>query len=233
MAGTSVVEAVSRVMKLLSGLALLTAGSLLWNASWQRWAGVCGRGPETALCTQRQDHRFDFLPPGEPWEPLGTTARLGGSALLVLAGALLLLTIALAGRRIGPVLVAVVTALAFASQGIGILRSDEAGMAVDPDLPALTQTGWLLGPVVLLVWLAVVTRGWDRASAIVLLMGSPIVAYLSYAMGSFDAGPWWEAIMGSWIALAGVCLLVAATRGGSQRPAIRQAEVSSEPIAAM
>jgi hypothetical protein len=46
----------------------------------------------------------------------------------------------------------------------------------------------------------------------------PIVAYFSYAMGSYDSRPWWEAISGAIMAAAALCLLVAAgVRGRAQR----------------
>ncbi len=41
-------------------------------------------------------------------------------------------------------------------------------------------------------------------------MSMPIVAYFSYAIGSYDSRPWWEAISGAIMAAAALCLLVAA-----------------------
>ena len=38
----------------------------------------------------------------------------------------------------------------------------------------------------------------------------PIVAYFSYAIGSYDTRPWWEAISGAITAVAALCLFMAA-----------------------
>ena len=43
-----------------------------------------------------------------------------------------------------------------------------------------------------------------------LVLAMPMVAYFSYAIGSFDARPWWEAISAALMAAAALCLLVAA-----------------------
>ena len=39
-------------------------------------------------------------------------------------------------------------------------------------------------------------RGWPLAAAIALILAAPLVAAVSYAIGPFDAQPWWEAVPG-------------------------------------
>ena len=69
---------------------------------------------------------------------------------------------------------------------------------------------WLLVPPVLLVRFAVAARGWALAAAVWLVLATPLVAAFSYAVGPYDAQPWWEAISGLLTATAGLCLLGAA-----------------------
>jgi hypothetical protein len=205
---------VLRVLRMLTGLALVAAGVLLWVASSQRWSGFCpwGGDPGTRACDLRQDHRYDFLLPADPWIPVGSSAELGGAALLVVAAALLPATWALRGRRPGLLLTAMAAAcvLAYASIGLATLRSGLTGQVVEPGSPGLAFAGWLLAPTVLLGTLVVLARGWARAAAVLLILGSPMVAMVSYAIGSFDAAPWWEATMGVLLGGAGTCLVVAA-----------------------
>ncbi|MCZ2828980.1 hypothetical protein O2W14_09065 [Modestobacter sp. VKM Ac-2986] len=209
---------------------LLTAsGGLLFAASWQRWAGACPwRGDrETPECTTRMDHLYDFLPPAEPWVPAGTAAQLAGASLLVLAAALLALPWALTGRGPGPgtvtALVAVV--LVMTDVGLATLRSGLDGAVVSPLLPDVVSWSWVFVLPVLVGCLGVLSRGWAAgAAAVLLVLASPLVAYLSYAIGPFDAQPWWEAISGLLTCGAGACVLVLATR----RPA-RGREAVLEP----
>jgi hypothetical protein len=78
---------------------------------------------------------------------------------------------------------------------------------------------WLIGPPVLLVSFAIGARGWARAASVLLVLASPLVASLTYAIGDYDARPWWEAVSGSITAAAGVCLLVAAAWRQDRSPA--------------
>ena len=62
--------------------------------------------------------------------------------------------------------------------------------------------------------------GWARAAAVVLVLSMPIVAYFSYAIGSYDSRPWWEAISGAIMVVAlALCLLMAAA---SRRAPMRE-----------
>ena len=82
-----------RILRVWVATTLMASGGLLYAASWQRWAGACPwRGDqETQKCETRMDHLYDFLPPLEPWMPVGVAAQLAGASLLVLAVAVLAL----------------------------------------------------------------------------------------------------------------------------------------------
>jgi hypothetical protein len=212
-----------RVLRVGVGLLLGVSGALMYAASWQRWADACPWGEsESALCTVRQDNLYDFLPPTAPWVPVGDAAQLAGWSLLVLALAYVAVPFALTGRRPGVVsavgLVAVV--LAHVSLGVATRRSGLTGTVVAPVLSDLVLYVWILVPPALLVRFAVVARGWALASAVCLLLATPFVAAFSYAIGPYDAQPWWEASSGLFTIVSGLCLLGAAVFGG--RPRTRQ-----------
>jgi hypothetical protein len=192
----------------------------MYAASWQRWAGVCPWGDgESASCTRRQDHLYDFVAPIAPWEPVGDAAQLAGWSLLVLALAFALLPWALTGRRPGVLSAAALAGavLALGAVGVATLRSGLTGAVVDPVLSDLTLYVWLFTPPALLVRFAVASRGWPLAAAVWLFLATPIVAGFTYAIGPYDAQPWWEAISGLFTATAGVSLLGAALFSGRSR----------------
>jgi hypothetical protein len=197
----------------VAALALVIAGVLLHSASWQRWAGVCPfpTGPDTHECDVRQDHLYDFLVVVDPWEPIGTTAEQAGAALLVVAFALLLGPWAFL-RRPGPYLAAalVACALVYADVGTATLRSGLDGQVVHPVMGYAAFRLWFFVPTPVLVWAAVRSRGWARASMVFLILASPLVMAFSYAIGPYDANPWYEAYSADLTVLAGLCLLVAA-----------------------
>ena len=214
---------VPRFVKLWVATALVASGGLLYAASWQRWAGACPwRGDqETQACETRMDHLYDFLPPTEPWAPAGVAAQLAGASMLVLAAALLALTWAVPGRRPGrlAVAVAVAAALAVVDLGLATLRSGIEGTLVSPAAGNATIWLWVLVPPLLLARVAVLSGGWANGLAAgLLVLGSPLVAAFSYAIGPFDAAPWWEAISGLLTSAAGACLLVGALRRPGRRP---------------
>ncbi|WP_193605195.1 hypothetical protein [Nocardioides dongkuii] len=202
------------------GLLLGTSGALMFAASWQRWAGACSWGDgDSGPCSVRQDHLYDFVVPTGPWEPVGNAAELAGWSLLVLALAFVALPWALTGRRPGvfsaTALVGVV--LATAAVGVATLRSGLSGDVVEPFAPYLVGYVWFLVPTVLLGRFAVAARGWALAAAIWLFLATPFIALTSYAIGPYDARPWWEAAWGVLTALAGLCLLGAAAFGARPR----------------
>ncbi len=223
-----------RIVRVWVATTLMASGGLLYAASWQRWAGACPwRGDqETQRCETRMDHLYDFLPPLEPWMPAGVAAQLAGASLIVLAVALLPLPWALTGRKPGLPFAATLlaTVLILISVGLAALRSGLAGAVVSPAAPDITIWLWLLAPPLLFGYLAVLSRGWaSGAAAVLLILASPLVAFFSYAIGPWDAQPWWEAISGLLTCAAGACVLVEAIRRPARRrDAIVEPAVTSE-----
>ena len=193
------------------------SGALMVAASWQRWAGACPwGGTRGGACEVVQDDRYEFVAPSAPWEPIGDAAQLAGWSLLVLALAFAVLPWALSGRRPGAyaAAAAVVATAAMVSVGVATLRSGLSGSAVDPFGGDTARRLWAMLPPVLLIRWAVTARGGPATSAaVLLLLASPLVAAFSYALGPYDAAPWWEAISGSLTAAAGACLLTAVMVG--------------------
>jgi hypothetical protein len=224
---------VLRTSRVWVAATLMASGGLLYAASWQRWSGACPwRGDRaTPQCETRMDHLYDFLPPAEPWLPAGSAAQLAGVALLVLAVALLPLPWALTGRKPGLASATVLLAavLVVTDVGLATLRSGLDGAVVSPVARGVSTLLWVLVPPFLFGYLGVVSRGWAaRAAAVLLVLGSPLVAFFTYAIGPFDGQPWWEAISGLLTCAAGACVLVAATR----RPArTRDAVVEATAMA--
>jgi hypothetical protein len=199
----------------VTALVLIASGALLHAASWQRWAGYCpwGSRVETRSCNERMDHLYDFLGVVDPWTPVGDAAVLAGFSMLVVALAYLLLPWALLGRPPIVVTVAVLAcALAMADVGLATVQAGRVGGGVEPVMGTGAFIVWGWGSTVVLVRLAVLAHGWLRATAILLTLATPLVAFHTYAVGSFDANPWWEAYCGDLTAFAGLCLLVAAVR---------------------
>lgn len=210
-----------RILRVWVAMTLMASGGLLYAASWQRWAGACpwGGDRESQECYTRMDHLYDFLPPSEPWLPVGVAAQLAGASLLVLAAALLPLACALTGRRPGPGSAAALfaTELAVVAVGLAALRSGLSGDVVRPVASDVTMVLWFLVPPFLFGRLAVLSRGWARAAAVLLVLASPLVASFTYAIGPFDAQPWWEAISSLLAGGAGACVLVEAVRRPARR----------------
>lgn len=210
-----------RIVRVWVALTLMASGVLMYAASSQRWLGACpwGNDPETRACDLRMDQLYGFLPPSEPWEPAGTAAELAGSSLLVFAMALGALPWALAGRRLGAgtVLALLVCVLAVIDVGVAVLRSGLAGTVVHPLSGDLAVLHWILALPVFFSWLAFLSRGWAVAAPVFLVLGSPLVAAFTYAIGSFDANPWYEAMSGVLVAAAGACLLAEAVRRSATR----------------
>ncbi|WP_127480872.1 hypothetical protein [Nocardioides pantholopis] len=210
-----------RILRAIVGVLLGASGALIYAASWERWAGACQwwSTVESALCTKRQDHRYDFVPPIGAWEPVGDAAQLAGWSLLVLALAFVLLPWALTGTRPGVFSAAalVMAVLATVAVGVATRRSGLTGSLVAPISGDFAMYVWFFVPPVLLVRFAVAAHGWSRAAAVWLVLAAPLVAGFSYAMGSYDSMPWWEALSGVLTALAGLCLLGAAVFSGRAR----------------
>jgi hypothetical protein len=193
----------------------------MYAASWQRWADVCpwGGDVDSGPCSIRQDHRYDFVAPTAPWEPVGNAAQLAGLSLLVLALAFVLLPWALTGRRPGiySATALVGAVLALVAVGVTTVASGLEGSVVDPIAYDLALFVWASVPPVLLIRFAVTARGWTLAAVVWLVLATPIVAAFTYAVGPYDAQPWWEAISGLLTATAGLCLLGAAAFSSRSR----------------
>ena len=147
---------------------------------------------------------------------------MAGVALLLVALALLIGPWSLLVRP-GPYATAAMfaSALMYAGVGTATLRSGISGEVVEPLMGNAAVTLWFLLPTPVLVWPAVRARGPARAAAVFLAPASPLVMGFTYAIGPFDANPWYEASTGDPTALAGLCLLAAAAssrRGGSVPP---------------
>jgi hypothetical protein len=216
-----------RVLRTWVGLVLGVSGAVMSAASWERWTRWCLSGADEPLrgCAGREDNLYHFLPPAESWEPVGSSAELGGLSLLVLALAVPLLPWAMTGRRPGvySAVALVVAELAVVSVGVATLRSGLSGEVVDPWLGGWSTWAWLLLLPSLVVRFLVDAAGWARAACVALVLSTPLVALFSYANGDYDARPWWEAWSGVFMATAGLCLVVAAawpsrTVAGRGRP---------------
>ena len=211
-----------RILRVWVAMTLMASGGLFYAASWQRWAGACPwRGDQdTHSCETRMDHLYDFHPPQEPWMPAGVAAQLAGASLLVLAVALLPLPWALTGRKPGPPSAVALLATVLIVMGVGLaaLRSGLQGAVVNPVGSDITISLWVLVPPFLFARVAVLSRGWASGTAAVLLiLASPLVASLTYAIGPWDAQPWWEAVSGLLTCGAGACVLVEAIRPPARR----------------
>jgi len=215
-----------RCLRLGAAILLLASGALMYAASWQRWAGSCSTGGTLDPCELRQDHLYDFLPPAEPWAPAGDAAFLAGLSLLVLALALPVLPWALTGRRPGAcsAIALLLSEVALVAVALATLRTGLSGVVVDPALETWSVAVWFLGPPLLLARFAFAAHGWARAASVVLALSMPLVGSLTYAIGSYDTQPWWEAVSGSIMALGAFCLLVAATLPHRTTPVVRGAD---------
>jgi hypothetical protein len=206
-----------RIVRAGAGLLLVASGALMYAASWQRWARSCPWGvTEGGSCDGIQDHRYDFIAPSAPWEPVGDAAELAGWSLLVLALAFVLLPWALTGRRPGlcSAVALVAAVLALGAVGVASLRSGRDGSVVPPVGGDLALLAWSLLPPALLIRFAAGAQGWAAAAAVWLVLASPLLAAFSYAVGPYDSRPWWEAISGGLTVTGGLCLLVAAAFPG-------------------
>ncbi len=127
----------------------------------------------------------------DPWEPVGTAAEQAGVALLLAACALLLAPWALVVRA-GPYITValLVCALVYADVGTATLHSGLSGEVVHPVVGDTAFRLWFFVATPVLMWTAVRARGWARASAVLLVLASPLVMAFSYAIGPFDAKTW-------------------------------------------
>ena len=205
-----------RAARAIVGGALLGAGVLLYAASWQRWADACPWPVgTTAECGLRQDSRYEFLSPTEGWEPVGSAAQLAGVSTTALALVLALLPLAMTGhvRPRNPgwpwLVLSVVSAVLV---GVATLRAGLAGAVVEPPGAVLTVTVWLLLAPYVVGWLAVLALGCGHGGGRAPRPRPPAPGTGALRHRRMGLPPWWEAISGILMGVAGVCLLVAALR---------------------
>lgn len=201
----------TRLTRLAGASALLAlSGVLTVAASAQRWWPACAVGDfDTGDCVGLQDHAYDYVVPSDPWVPVGAAAQLHGVAMLLLAGAVLLLPGLLSGRRLGRgfVITTVVVSVGIAAMAVQTLLSGFAGQVVA--VPGL----WLPGLVWVFGWPALMVASAASAEdapprvkvgrwAVVgcVLVGNPFAQFLIVplllAYASHDMTPWAEAVGG-------------------------------------
>ncbi|MDH2416222.1 hypothetical protein [Nocardioides sp. CER19] len=206
---------------------LLTASaSATFAAAWQRWWPACHRGRfDVARCVRLQDHEYDYLVPSDPWTPVGGAAELGGIGLILLAGAALLLPLALVppSHRVLRSLVALVPAASLALVRAQTFLSGRAGHVVGvPFLPWAVAVWLLAWPFALTMWAGAQllrqpggrSRG-DLASALLVAGATPLPTLLilgpaAASYSSYDTAPWSEAVTAPLLLLAAATLWIPA-----------------------
>ena len=202
-----------RILRVGAGMLLGASGALMYAASWQRWAGACPWGGDEERRCAAPARTISTI----SWHPstVGARGRCRAAGRLVPAGPRARLRAAAVGPHRPPAgnglrCGAGQCGAGPGAVGVATLRSGLTGSVVHPISYDLALYAWAFVPPVLLVRFAFAARGWTLVAAIWLLLATPLVAAFSYAVGSYDARPWWEAISGLLTATAGVCLLGAA-----------------------
>ena len=161
-------------------------GVLMVAASWQRWGGVCSLGQRAGGRADRRLRGADRprlrVPPAAG--PVGACRELG-AARWVVAGR--------PRRRPGAAALGADGTSPRARHRCRARRRPDwppspwgsppsgpalSGVVVAPVLGGVTMQVWFFLPPAVLVVLAVGARGWARASAILLVLASPLVAAL-------------------------------------------------------
>lgn len=216
-----------RALRVGVPMLLATSGLLLVAAARERWGAVClpWGDYETHACLMRQDHRYDFLLPADPWDRVGEDATLAGVALLLLGVAAAGIPVLLlgAGRarmpawaRAGGWAGTALLSATFLGAGWVTLQAGLTG-----DAPAESPEygiGWLLAWPAALVALALVGEAlglpggrWRWLAVVLLVLSTPLATFLlvePLAMGymSYDTAPWTEAWSGVLMVLAAPAL---------------------------
>lgn len=162
-------------VRALTSAALAGSGILAYLAAWQRWSGVCPRGGfDEPACLKRQDHRYDYQWPSNPWDPIGDAAQLYGLSVLLLAVAAFalpfLLTPAYPRRTLWPLAViplAVIPAGVLAGLGVLVLASGMAGRPIT--VPGFYTTAFyvvgVLWPIALVVCALAAAGGYSTTGS--------------------------------------------------------------------
>lgn len=196
-------------------LGLLGSGVLSILGARERWGPCTPYHFATQLCALRQDYRYEYIGPEPNWIPVGHAAQIGGSALIVLAIAAVLLPYVLAPQAPRRLTWSIAAMLCASVLTVGIVTclSGHVGHPVAPT--ALTVGGWfwVLGwPIIFLVLAVavIVDTGrmrWRLVSLPFLIASTPwgqlVLTPLVFMYWSYDSTPWGEAV-------GGLCLIVAA-----------------------
>jgi len=191
-------------------LLLVLAAGLWAAAALERWWPACRPGQLASQgCVLLQDHRYDYVAPSAPWEPVGRAAEYAGAGHLLLAAALVCLAV---GRARWVALMAGVPAAATAGVGVAALTSGAVGRPVGQGVGVVALLVWALAgpPLVVAVCAARRRRGAQAVSGWVtgalLALATPVPDYLltpSFGEIPYDT-PVWSGVVGA------VALLLAA-----------------------
>lgn len=225
---------VRRPLAAAGGVAFLGAGALTVAPAWIRWHDTCGPGLDTEACVIVQDHRFDYLLPSEPWEPIGATPLLIGLAHVLLAVGLTLLFAVdrspawarlLQAVLVGSVLGVAIVTLASAALGHPI-GCEWVGipLLLSPLIVATLLVEQLAQDVADWVMPGWAWCGW----AIVVVLANPLLQFVltTILLGgyeSYDTPPWDGLLSGAGFVVAGLIVLAgpARTVTRQRRPAQR------------
>ena len=210
-------------LTVLAGLLFLVAGGLSIAAARLRWGPACGDGFDTAPCVLIQDHRYDYLLPTEPWDPVPGAAEIAGVSYIVIGLAIALIFAAVRSavwvRMLQALLVLSVLLL-----GVTTFLSGRAGVPIEP---ATAVASWLMplwmvaAPMALVIMFTRWAVGPEDDGLLpalawalwagLLVLATPFPEYFiaSLAVGytSHDTTPWTGAVSGVMVALAGIVLL--------------------------
>ncbi|MDN3311745.1 hypothetical protein QWJ90_12475 [Microbacterium oryzae] len=187
-------------------------------ASFRRWTQCPRFGDDggASMCGLLEDHVFDYQSPSEPWTVIEGAAQLFGAGLVLVAVAVLVVTLGVARPR-GALLwtSATVTAATFAFGGIHALVSGQLG--TPSALSAWTAPVALLGQLAWIAWWGTTyVRAPLRALALLptglFTAGGDVVVYavapLFVGYSSYDTTPWSESIPAYGAGLSALALLV-------------------------
>lgn len=229
-----------RPLWLGGAIALLLAASsvIQFWASFERWIVAWNSWDRDSAWVE--DHRFDYIAPSDPWEPIGDTALLFGIGYLLMVPAILALPLAARRLRWLGIVAAIVAAAPFVYVGVHSAWSGRLGvpspMADGDGMGFMTRlaTAGLVALIVLAIVLARTSRGWMTVALLIIpttlwgyLVGSLTIAPLFWEV-SYDTTRWSETVVAAWTAAAAIVTVVATVP--PQRPR-EPAEVSAAAAA--
>ncbi len=210
-------------LTVLAGLLFVVAGGLSIMAARLRWGPACSDGFDTVPCVLIQDHRYDYLLPTEPWDPIPGAAELAGMSYVLVAVAIALVFAAVRSAWWVRLLQALLV-LSVLFVGVTTVLSGRAGVPVEPatSVAASLMPLWMVAPPMALMilftrWALGPEDGgllpafaWASWAGL-LVLATPLPEYfvISLAVGytSHDTTPWTGAASGVLLVLAGIVLL--------------------------